>query len=387
MKVLPIATLLAAVTCVLTGAVHPASGGLQAPEKAASQTSTSAAGTLTASRTYIPPGAPLLVKVNSSAPLQLVLADFIGATVSRSDAVQPGMVDIRPLFATRLATPGTYVLYAVPTDADHLTGFVGTPLVVDVRTDARRGAPPGPMLYRFVPLQYAQFKTTAGDLTLCFYYDTAPNTVAAIEGLVAGGFYDGLDFFRVEKNFVVQTGDPRNNGTGGPGFFLDAEFSDRLHFRGVVSLARLTDPTEAPGISPRTEFANSGGSQFFICTNNDSGKQLNRRYTAFGRLVDDTTVLDALANTPIEEGSRNFHPKFPPRVLSARLVDVTAGDDPYTRLRIVEGGNGASDLGEGPSAANASGGATTMPTGLTPLGTLAPPPPQPTTKPGVEVGP
>lgn len=116
---------------------------------------------------------------------------------------------------------------------------------------------------------------------------------------------------------------------------MPAEFSDRQHLRGVLSLARQTDPNEAPGLLPRTEFANSGGSQFFICLDYKTTRQLDRRYTAFGRLVDGLEVLETIAATP-RDGDRSTRPLVPPRIESIELVRVTPESNPYARLRVVE---------------------------------------------------
>lgn len=285
-------------------------------------------------KTYYAPSQPMKVLVSSAAPVELMLVDFIGrSTSARSAGPVSGEVDLRQLFREPLADAGTYQLLAVPpggTPAD----FVATPLLITVRADTRRAAQPGPMIYRIEPLQYALFSTTAGEMRVCFYYDTAPNSVAAIRRLIADGFYDGLPFFRIEPGFVVQTGDPRADGTGGPGFFLDAEFSDRQHLEGVLSLARLTDPNEAPGLLPRPEFANSGGSQFFIALGYETTRQLDRRYTVFARVVDGLDTLRTLAATPLD--SKTSRPIDPPTITSARLVTVTPTDNPYARLRIVD---------------------------------------------------
>lgn len=294
-----------------------------------------AAVTVTSVRRYYIPGQPMLVRVESPSPVELLMVDFIGrSTSARTEVPVSGEVDLQQHFANTLSRAGTYQLLAVAPGAP-AASFLATPLVVDIRDDRRRGAAPGPMFYRIEPLQYAVIRTTAGEMTACFYYDTAPNTVGAFMRLAEGGFYSGLDFFRVEPGFVVQTGDPRNNGTGGPGFNVPAEFSDRQHLRGVLSLARQTDPNEAPGLLPRNEYANSGGSQFFICLDYATTRQLDRRYTAFGRLVDGLEVLETIAATP-RDGDRSTRPLVPPRIESIELVRVTPEDNPYARLRVVE---------------------------------------------------
>lgn len=320
-------------------------------------------------RGWSPANQPLKVRVNppeGMGGVRLLLVDFIGnSTSARLNEPVSGDVELTLKFREAVRDPGTYLLLAIPPSADGAGGgeqagaspapnrekFLGTPLVVEVRADSRRNAAPGAMVFRVTPLRYAVISTTAGDLKACFYYDTAPNTVDVIQRLMREGFYTDLPFFRVEPGFVVQTGDPRGDGTGGPGFFIDAEFSDRPHLPGVLSLARLTDTNEAPGLQPRSEYANSGGSQFFICLDYKLTRQLDRRYTAFGRLVDSSETLNAIAGSG-GGSEKNGRPKTPVVIKGVKLVDVTPGDNPYARLKVVEG---ASTQPSGPSGAAEQG--------------------------------
>lgn len=304
------------------------------PSVVASSDHLSPAGVLTPLRGYYAPGQPMTVKVNASRPVEVVLRDFIGrATSARSSSISGGEIDLQKLFPDSFREGGTYLLFAVPVGAE-VTDFLGTPLVISVRRDDRRGAPAGPMIFRVSPLEYAVFSTSAGDLRVCFYYDTAPNTVETIQRLIREKFYEGLDFFRVEPGFIIQTGDPRSDGTGGPGFTQDAEFSDRQHLEGVLALARLSDPNEAPGLLPRSEFANSGGSQFFIALNYEATRQLDRRYTVFARMVDGFKTLHDIASAPNIDNSTR--PRNPVKITTAKVVPVTPGDNPYARLQVVE---------------------------------------------------
>lgn len=108
--------------------------------------------------------------------------------------------------------------------------------------------------------------------------DLAPNHVARIKELARAGFYDGLNFHRVIDGFMAQTGDPRGDGTGGSGKGkLKAEFSQEMHVRGTLSMARAGDP-------------NSADSQFFICF--EDAPHLDRQYTIFGRVVEGMAFID-----------------------------------------------------------------------------------------------
>ena len=90
------------------------------------------------------------------------------------------------------------------------------------------------MVYRLLPLQYAVMSTDRGDMTIAFYYDAAPVTVDNYLKLAAEGFYDGLPFHTIVPGWTIQSGDPKGDGTGGPGYNIDAEFSTRRHDAGTI---------------------------------------------------------------------------------------------------------------------------------------------------------
>jgi len=113
--------------------------------------------------------------------------------------------------------------------------------------------------------------------------------------LAKEGFYDGLDFHRIISDFVIQGGCPQGDGTGGPGWNVDAEFNDRDHVEGVLSMARSADP-------------NSAGSQFFICLGRDHCKHLDGQYTAFGCVTDGIDVVRAIGSVPVDARDRPEEP-------------------------------------------------------------------------------
>jgi peptidyl-prolyl cis-trans isomerase B (cyclophilin B) len=132
--------------------------------------------------------------------------------------------------------------------------------------------------------------TTMGEIELEFLNDKAPGHVKNFLDLARKGSYDGTTFHRVIPGFMIQGGDPNTkdlnmprgrHGTGGPGYTIKAEFNDTPHKRGVVSMARSSDP-------------NSAGSQFFICV--ADAPFLDRQYTAFGRVVRGMEVADKIVN-------------------------------------------------------------------------------------------
>jgi peptidyl-prolyl cis-trans isomerase B (cyclophilin B) len=136
--------------------------------------------------------------------------------------------------------------------------------------------------------EVAVIQTTLGSMILEFFEEDAPNHVANFKKLAQERYYDGIYFHRVIPGFMIQAGCPltrdddrSNDGTGGPGFTIDAEFNDRPHKRGTLSMARKSDP-------------NSAGSQFFICHKAQPG--LDGQYTVFGRVIDGMDVVDTIAN-------------------------------------------------------------------------------------------
>ena len=158
--------------------------------------------------------------------------------------------------------------------------------------------------------EVAVIKTTEGEMVVEFWPDVAPKTVENFKTLARKGFYDGTCFHRVIKGFMIQGGDPLTKdaskeamwGTGDPGYKVQAEFNTRSHTRGVISMARNGDPREQFGEMPRPEFANTAGSQFFIC--HGSPASLDGKYTAFGKLVKGDDVLEKIATTPTHPPDR-----------------------------------------------------------------------------------
>ncbi|MCF7668818.1 MAG: peptidylprolyl isomerase [Verrucomicrobia bacterium] len=140
--------------------------------------------------------------------------------------------------------------------------------------------------------EVAIIETNYGDMIVSFWPESAPNTVANFKKLARDGFYDGTLFHRIIDGFMIQGGDPLTKdpskkqmwGTGDPGYTIDAEFNEKSHQLGVISMARGADP-------------NSAGSQFFICLGDASN--LDGQYTAFGELVDGIDVLQEIGNVPV----------------------------------------------------------------------------------------
>lgn len=134
----------------------------------------------------------------------------------------------------------------------------------------------------------ATIETKFGKIVFKLLPEIAPETVRNFAKLAESGFYDGTLFHRVIPNFMIQGGDPNTKkpdksrwGQGGPGYTVKAEFNSRSHLRGIVSMARATDP-------------NSAGSQFFIVTTDSTF--LDRQYTVFGEVIEGMNVADAIVS-------------------------------------------------------------------------------------------
>ena len=136
----------------------------------------------------------------------------------------------------------------------------------------------------------ATIETSFGNITFKLLPDNAPETVRNFAKLAQSGFYDGTLFRRIIPGFMVQGGDPNTKnsdksrwGMGGPGYIIKAEFNSRSHLRGIVSMARATDP-------------DSAGSQFFIVTADSAF--LDRQYTVFGEVIEGMNIADKIVSLP-----------------------------------------------------------------------------------------
>ncbi len=134
----------------------------------------------------------------------------------------------------------------------------------------------------------AVIETKLGKIELKFFPEVAPNHVKNFVELAQKGFYDGTTFHRVIPGFMIQGGDPNTkntdrskHGMGGPGYTVKAEFNEKLHKRGILSMARAQDP-------------DSAGSQFFICA--ADAPFLNKKYSVFGEVVSGLEMVDKIVS-------------------------------------------------------------------------------------------
>lgn len=136
----------------------------------------------------------------------------------------------------------------------------------------------------------AVIETKFGNIELKFFPEAAPGHVSNFLELAKKGFYDGTTFHRVIPGFMIQGGDPNTkspdrsqHGMGGPGYTIKAEFSEKPHKKGILSMARAQDP-------------DSAGSQFFICVAKASS--LDGKYSVFGEVTSGIDVVDQIVTQP-----------------------------------------------------------------------------------------
>lgn len=169
------------------------------------------------------------------------------------------------------------------------------------------------------PKRLVVIETKQGTMKIQLFDKVAPNHVAQITKLAQDGKYNGCTFHRIMRGFMIQGGDPNskdddlsNDGMGGMGEKLKAEFSDIPHVRGICSMARTMDP-------------NSATSQFFICDGNASS--LNNQYTVWGQLVSGYDVLTKIVDL-------DMNPKYP----KSQEGSINPGKDAQmTKVYVEEG--------------------------------------------------
>ena len=166
--------------------------------------------------------------------------------------------------------------------------------------------------------EVAVIKTSEGEMVAEFWPEVAPNTVENFKKLARSGFYDGTAFHRIVKGFMIQGGDPLTKdpakesryGTGDPGYKIKAEFNDRSHERGVLSMARSSNP-------------DSAGSQFFICLANVS--RLDHQYTTFGKIIKGDDVLGKIGDTEVTMSDSGERSK-PTKRVTVKSIKIVPAD-------------------------------------------------------------
>jgi peptidyl-prolyl cis-trans isomerase B (cyclophilin B) len=166
--------------------------------------------------------------------------------------------------------------------------------------------------------EVAVIKTDAGEMVVEFWSDVAPATVENFKKLANAKFYDGTAFHRIIKGFMIQGGDPKSKdaskemewGTGDPGYKIKAEFNDKKHVHGVLSMARSASP-------------DSAGSQFFICLGD--APFLDGKYTGFGKVIKGEDVLQKLGDSPVGP-SPSGEPSKPQARVGVESIRIVPAD-------------------------------------------------------------
>lgn len=217
------------------------------------------------------------------------------------------MLAVYPLLCAGYMLPGTTI------SRQHVGALRTSPIIASVSRREATAAKVGLLGALLVPTasQAAYpglvIKTTEGDMEFELWDDVAPKHAANMLKLAKEGFFDGGAFHRIIPGFVIQGGDPNTKvgygpsgtlegadkgkmrmwGRGGPGYTVPAEFNERLHEFGVLSMARSADP-------------NSAGSQFFVCLGRLPS--LDRQYTVFGKLTKGEDVLRKIGSAKTVAG-------------------------------------------------------------------------------------
>jgi peptidyl-prolyl cis-trans isomerase B (cyclophilin B) len=142
-------------------------------------------------------------------------------------------------------------------------------------------------------MSQATMTTTHGPIVLELFDDDAPKTVENFKKLAKDGFYDGLSFHRIIKDFMIQGGCPQGTGTGGPGYTFEDEINPHKIVRGALAMANAGP--------------NTNGSQFFIVTT-DAAPWLDGKHTVFGEVREGMDVVDALEALPTDRRDRPEEP-------------------------------------------------------------------------------
>jgi cyclophilin family peptidyl-prolyl cis-trans isomerase len=198
-------------------------------------------------------------------------------------------LDLAALFPG-LAEPGEYLLTAVYPQFRSNTVRLRIIPAFDIDADYR-----------------AEVETDRGSFTLRFFPDSAPGHVRNFVNLARSGYYDGSIFHRILPGTMIQSGDPTGLGHGGPGYTIRAEFSDRRHRRGTLSMAR------------RPEDPNSAGSQWFICL--DRVPDWDGQYTIFGEVVEGMETVDAIGKIRVRAGA-------PVETVTVSRITIRTASDP-----------------------------------------------------------
>ncbi len=204
------------------------------------------------------------------------------------------------------------VLTGCGTSSSQQASTVGSKANVPPATTKQRWTSPPPMQINSTKQYDAVVQTNYGNFTIQLFAKSAPKTVNNFVFLAQHHFFTGDTFFRIIKSFMIQTGDPRNNGTGGPGYEFASELPPKYPYApGIVAMANRGANTV------------SNGSQFFICTGSES-QSLNQQpiYTEFGKVIQGMSVVQKIASIPVKQNPQTGENSFPTKMAYIESVTV-----------------------------------------------------------------
>lgn len=157
----------------------------------------------------------------------------------------------------------------------------------------------------------ANVQTSEGEFEIELFAQEAPETVNNFVFLANNRYYEGLTFHRIIETFMIQTGDPKGDGTGGPGYTIPDELnSSRQYEPGIVAMAKSMEP-------------NSAGSQFFICTGADAASlNLHPDYPIFGKVISGMQVVEKIAKTPVENHEITGEYSKPKEIVKIEKIEI-----------------------------------------------------------------
>ncbi|WP_334074484.1 MULTISPECIES: peptidylprolyl isomerase [Paenibacillus] len=153
----------------------------------------------------------------------------------------------------------------------------------------------------------AEFTTSKGNFKIELFAKDAPKTVNNFVFLARQGFYNDVIFHRIIQSFMIQTGDPEGTGAGGPGYQFEDEKTNYAYEPGIVAMANAGP--------------NTNGSQFFICTGDDS-RTLKPDYTIFGKVTEGMDVVNKIAATPVEANPYTGEPSSPTETVTITEIKI-----------------------------------------------------------------
>ncbi len=247
------------------------------------------------------PGFPMNLLANAKAfyiiGALVMIGGVLAAAVFGSRAAStPAPDDVPTLEPTATPDPNAT---PTPTPTPDPRQFAAAEQVIDAETTDYR----------------AVIRTSMGEFTVDLFEDVAPNTVNSFVFLAQNKFFDGLTFHRVREGFVIQGGDPKGDGSGGPGYLTDDEPNEIRNTRGTLSMAKT------PGSS---QF----GSQFFINlkdnTSLDFDNPSQNKFYPFGEVISGMEVVDAIAAVPVEAGpSGEISKPIEPVIINEVVIETS----------------------------------------------------------------